>query len=678
MTLRRAGACIALMTALVSAVIAQQAGQQDKQFQAALQKEMVASDLKGAIEEYRRISTRPGVSRALAAEALLRMAECYEKLEDQEARKIYERIVAEFPAERAIADRARQKLNALRPSGTQPFAAVPADTRVRNGWVPSPNGQLAAAGDVEGLVLVDLRAGTHRVLVRNTPPQGRAVARIWSPDGTRIAFLWHVQNADSSHAELRFVDIRTGVVHAVATVSALRPVRNQPGVSLGDLSLLRWSTRDEIICAIGQGEILVFAPTPGSTPAKITLPESTQVADVLPDGSALILLGSERLIRFDRSTGREQILTRGFPVQQPRVSPDARLIVYLSSQTGTWTMRVAPLTQSEITHSIEMAELPVGRNRATRWSIDGRLTTEAAVATDNVYGMRLDNDRRDRRLERFVHNSSFASVPLISSDDRQIVYFGTGGLNVMNADGTGERPTGAAGVPLAWLSPDELVFWPRENEQTLAVRNFRTGEVRSTGHELPPNVAAASIALSSDSFQYIGFRNEVVIRRFVGDRAMFFVRRPGREERPLMDLPRVSEWRISPPGDRIAYHLLGESTGQLRGIHLRTIGGDDDKVIGSGDAFRWTADGRQLVYRSESEKGMEFRRYDVASGETATVLDARHVDGVFPPESTWHISHCSLATDQSFLVCQAVVTTAQRLAWEGVTYDAVLAKLGAR
>jgi hypothetical protein len=56
----------------------------------------------------------------------------------------------------------------------------------------------------------------------------------------------------------------------------------------------------------------------------------------------------------------------------------------------------------------------------------------------------------------------------------------------------------------------------------------------------------------------------------------------------------------------------------------------------------------------------------------------RHVDGVFPPESTWSITHCSLATDQSFLVCQAIVTTVERLAWEGVTYEAVLAQIGRR
>jgi dipeptidyl aminopeptidase/acylaminoacyl peptidase len=452
-------------------------------------------------------------------------------------------------------------------------------------------------------------------------------------------------------------------------------------VSPGVLSLLRWSRGNEILCAIGQQEVLVFGPTPGIAPKRIRVPETSQVADVVPDGSALILLDSERLIHLDRATGREQILTRGFPIQQPRVSLDGRLIVYLSNETGQWTLRVAPLTRAEITHSIEIATLPVGvgRARLTQWTADGRLMTEASVATDNIYGMRLEDGRGDARLERLVHNSPYASVPLLSPDDRQIVYHGSGSMNAMQADGSGERPIGPSGVPLSWLSSGELVFWPADNERTLAALDLETSGIRLMGHEIPPNAAAASTALASDSFQYIGFTDELWIRRFVGDRAHFFVRRAGAAERAVMHLPRLTEWRISPQGDRIAYQLRGQqSTGRSGVIHLRTVGADDDKVIGTGGALKWTADGHKLVFRTEGEKAIEFRRYDVTTGQTATVLDARHVDGVFPADSTWNISHCSLATDESFLVCQAMVTTVQRLAWAGVTYDAVIAKLSQR
>ena len=66
--------------ALVCMASAQSSVQSDPQFQAALQKEMVDGNLKGAIEDYRAISARPGVPRGLASQALLRMAEVHQKL----------------------------------------------------------------------------------------------------------------------------------------------------------------------------------------------------------------------------------------------------------------------------------------------------------------------------------------------------------------------------------------------------------------------------------------------------------------------------------------------------------------------------------------------------------------------------------------------------------------------
>ena len=88
MTIRQTGGCLALTVALACAASAQSGVQGDKQFQGALQKEMVDGDLKAAIEEYRKVSTRPGVGRELAATSLVRMGECYQKLGDGQARRI--------------------------------------------------------------------------------------------------------------------------------------------------------------------------------------------------------------------------------------------------------------------------------------------------------------------------------------------------------------------------------------------------------------------------------------------------------------------------------------------------------------------------------------------------------------------------------------------------------------
>src|SRR6185369_108785 len=88
-------ACMILALAFASFLAAE-----DKKalvlFQAGLAKETVQGDLRAAIQMYGNVLKEAGRDRALAAKALLRMAECYRKLGDTEARKIYERVVREF------------------------------------------------------------------------------------------------------------------------------------------------------------------------------------------------------------------------------------------------------------------------------------------------------------------------------------------------------------------------------------------------------------------------------------------------------------------------------------------------------------------------------------------------------------------------------------------------------
>src|SRR5690348_9576924 len=83
----------------------------DLALQAAIKKETVDGDLKGAIEQYRKIAQ--GKDRALAARALVRMGQCYEKLGDTEARKAYERVVQEFRDQQEAVRQARNRLATL-------------------------------------------------------------------------------------------------------------------------------------------------------------------------------------------------------------------------------------------------------------------------------------------------------------------------------------------------------------------------------------------------------------------------------------------------------------------------------------------------------------------------------------------------------------------------------------
>jgi len=82
----------------------------DRLLEAAIHREVVTGDLKGAIEKYRAILSQAGVPRPIAARALFHMGECYERLGQQrQAHDAYLRVAREFESETSIAGEARAR-----------------------------------------------------------------------------------------------------------------------------------------------------------------------------------------------------------------------------------------------------------------------------------------------------------------------------------------------------------------------------------------------------------------------------------------------------------------------------------------------------------------------------------------------------------------------------------------
>jgi hypothetical protein len=82
---------------------AQSARSAEVQMKAAQQKAEVEGDLKGAIEEYKKVAQSS--NRALAAQALIQMARCYQKLGDVEAQRIYDCVRREYGDQTAARSR---------------------------------------------------------------------------------------------------------------------------------------------------------------------------------------------------------------------------------------------------------------------------------------------------------------------------------------------------------------------------------------------------------------------------------------------------------------------------------------------------------------------------------------------------------------------------------------------
>jgi Tol biopolymer transport system component len=192
----------------------------DVEMKAAQQKADVEGDLKGAIEDYKKIVARAGANRALAAEALVRMAECYQKLGDAQARKIFEQVVRDYADQTDPVKLARARLGVT-------LAARNTGITTRQVWTgPSVDayGSVSADGRVISftdwetgdLALHDLTTGRDRRLTNKkgwSDPafaEGSAISR----DGTHVAYAWLLVSptvsSEDHFAEIRIIGVDGG------------------------------------------------------------------------------------------------------------------------------------------------------------------------------------------------------------------------------------------------------------------------------------------------------------------------------------------------------------------------------------------------------------------------------------------------------------------------------------
>jgi Tol biopolymer transport system component len=214
---------VTVLTAGLQITSAQQtAAHAEKLLASAQHKATIEGDLKGAIEDYKKIVAGAGSDRALAARALIEMAQCHQKLGDAEARLIYQRIVRDYADQIDAVKSARARLGGAEP----PVAAARGDRAVWTGrhvdlfGTISPDGHFLSYVDWFGMnnVMVrDLVAGTSRALTPNAT-FGQFGYGSWSAisrDGEQLAYEW--QRLDRVH-EVRVASLRASGVPPARTI----------------------------------------------------------------------------------------------------------------------------------------------------------------------------------------------------------------------------------------------------------------------------------------------------------------------------------------------------------------------------------------------------------------------------------------------------------------------------
>ncbi|MDP2996238.1 MAG: tetratricopeptide repeat protein [Bryobacterales bacterium] len=634
-----------LCAALSAGYLASQAkdNKAEVALQAAIKTETVDGNLKGAIEQYKKIAAQPGAGRAAVATALLRMGQCHEKLGDadtREARKAYEQVVRDYADQGDAAAQARVRLAAL--GGPSPTTLTA--RRLENPPADTPMGAISPDGryfsfcgwSTGDLAMRDLQTGKDRRLTSEGTEgnEGSTVSQYggestWSSDGKRIAYAWYVAS-DAVRIELRVVGLDGGKPQVLTHYDGVR-----------EIGRFAWSPDGKHIVAsvsprTGPPQIVLISTMDGSTRALTDLkrdiypttmrfsPDGRYIAfDRLPDDTS-----PERdIVLMSIDTGQETPL-----IQHPADdyllgwSRDGKWIIFASDRTGALGLWVVGMSGSRTQGEPQLVKpgidriLPVGLTR------QGALYYGVVRATEDVYTVGLDpatgtvTSSPRKAIEQY-EGGNFS--PSYSPDGKSLAYVSRRGnspypTNVGNALCIRSLDTGQERVFYREIwrlglrmipggphwAPDgrSVVFaGPGVNSEIEFHRiDLETGQITRVMH-LGPGERISGFVYGPDGKHFFARGNtktglsQIVVRDLKSG-----------EERELYRFPtpeRGIGLALSPDSRRLSF--VNSGWGTVRSLKIMPAsGGDASEVWSFGETKQgvpgvdhaWTPDGRYILF----------------------------------------------------------------------------------
>ena len=548
--------------------------------QRAIQKETVDGDLKGAIEQYRKVAQSS--IRPLAAQALVHMAECYQKLGDAEARKIYERVVREFADQKEAVATARAWVggNATTQNAGIVTRQVLTGPNVYIYGSVSPDGRYLSFVDqgTGDLALHDLANGKDRRLTnQGTGFESGEGAQdpVISPDGKQVAYSW--RNRDG-RSDLRLMGLNGSgpatpqVLYDNEDINIIVPADWSPD---GKWIAVQLRRKDETT-QIG----LVSATAHSLRVLKSVDWRASSKVLFSPDGKYLAFdLASSQdseqrdvfVLAADGSREIPAVVHRADDVVMGW-TPDGRQLLFASDRTGAPGLWALPFGDGEPQAPPELVKADVGRPRSLGITRSGALYFGVSTARPDLYIASVDFDSGKVLTPPLRQELvGFASQPDWAPDGKYVVY-------------------GTSSDPLRY-------------HETLAVRSVETGQTR----ELRPNLSQFNWprwAPDGRSFAVQG-------RDAKGRQGIYRVDAETAELSPLVQsLPGDSSAnpRWAPDGNRIFYKLFFDGRKEAA-IMERDLASGTQREVWRGKTYLGgvsvAPDGRYVAFRTSDPATQE-------------------------------------------------------------------------
>ena len=458
-----------------SFVQARQADPAEQAFEAARKVEVIDRDLRGAIAKYRDVVTRYASNRAIAANALVRLAACYQQLSQPEAMPTYQRVVRDFADQPTAVAAAKAAITAARPAAAAQTSLVRRVVYEDNEWnavAVSPDGRYAVgrAAGTRPLMLRTLPAKDDRVLFREMDGSAIGGPPVFSPNGTMAAFHWIETQGN----------VRTTSIGVVGTSPNAAARRITPAVAgnINRIAPIAWSA---------DGSSVIVRTTEFSSEGRMTASTLDWVS--VASGT------TTKSIQFSIQN------------ESPVISPNGDYFAYEKASSAT-----GPVTESRIytidssgQNETEVVRL-AGRNSSPRWTADGSaiLFTSNRTGRTGLWAVAIQNGQAVGQAV-LVQDSLASNVRIFTTVDgtvylwqedppRQHVFVaerglpGARGLRVYNGGDVSWSPDGAS------------VAFGKDNGtgqgNSLIIKNVATGDERPFDH--PSGLGSWQVRWSRD------------------------------------------------------------------------------------------------------------------------------------------------------------------------------------
>jgi Tol biopolymer transport system component len=626
-------------------------------FEAAKKKELVDGDLNGAIKQYKDIVSKFAGDHAIAADALIRMADCYQRLGDAESRKIYERVLHDYADQKEAVNTARARLGGGTATGTGIVTRqVWTGPKVDSDGTVSADGRYLSFVDWEtgDLAIHDLMTGADRRLTnKGSWSQSYSFAQesVISPDGRQIAYTWFSDK--TNRYELRLMGLNG------ANVAAPKVLYDNEDVDY--IPPLDWS-RDGKWIAVGirrrdkTSQIGLIDSNSGSLRVLKSLDwQDFGKLSLSPDGQYLAFNhpsedGDRQDIFVLATDGSREIPAVIHATVNAVIgwTPDGKKLLFSSNRSGSISIYAIPFSAAGPQAAPELIKSDVGRINTLGLTRSGSFYFDLRVGGPDVYVTSVDFDSGRVLTPPAIAAQHFVGhnrQPAWSSDGKYLAYATIGNpiggarilLNIQSVD------TGRVRTVRPQLSYFQQPRWSPDDKSLLVQGTDLKGRQGVYKVDVQTGDAEAIVEggvqprWSPEGKKFFYTRRErnapaatlaqVIERDLASGNERVLLRKEQIEQRSVS---------VSPDGRNIAVAIREQTSMAQALIVLPLAGGEPRELLRTPVGFRftaWTPDGRFILFtkvKSPDAEDSEIWMIPAAGGEPRKIDigTTRIVDGL--------------------------------------------------